>query len=285
MALASRPAWKGFLRLSLVTVPVQAHSAMATSHGQVQLNQLHETCHNRIKYTKTCPVHGEVPPDEIVMGYKYDREHYVEITDAEKEQAHSKSDKSVGIEKLVPMESIDPLYYQGKNYYLLPDGPHAKRSYAVLYQAMLDSGRCAVAQVALSGRDQVVAIHPKDGLLVMSALTFQSQLKDEGQFRSEAQTAEPTDEEMKLARMLLETTYEDDPHLEQYEDTYTDKLREVIEAKVEGHKVIAPPTEEAPPVINLLDAIRRSLDKAPPTKKKMAPSEPKRSAKRKKKSS
>lgn len=291
---ASRPTWKGFLRLSLVNVPVQAHTAMTTGQGEIHLNQLHESCHSRIRYQKVCPLHGEVDKDEIVMGYEYARGNYVEVTDEEREQAHVASDKSIGIERLVPLDSIDPVYYSGRNYYLLPDGAGANRSYAVLAQAMAEEGRVAVGQVALSGRDQVVVVRPRDGLLVMDILNYEAQLKDTEQF--EVPEAKTTDEEMRLAKMLLESTFADDPHLTEYKDTYTDKLREIIEAKVEGQEVVTPPEEEAPPVINLMEALRKSVEERggakpepPPElkrpKKKMAKSMRPAKAKRKKKSS
>src|SRR3954462_3977380 len=121
--MALRTSWKGFLRLSLVSVPVKAYSAAASGNGRIHLNQLHETCHSRIRYQKVCPLHGEVTSDEIVSGYEYAKGQYVVIDEDELDKLRTPAERAINIDKFVPFSTIDPLYFDGRAYYLLPDGP------------------------------------------------------------------------------------------------------------------------------------------------------------------
>ena len=153
---------------------------------------------------------------------------------------------------------------------------------------MADENRCAVAQVAFSGKDQVVVVRPIDDMLVMSMLNYRSQMKDRQEFKDELADVKPKGDELKLAKMLLENSFTDELDLSDYRDTYTDKLREIVEAKVEGHEVIEPPADEAPPTVNLMDALRKSVAQSKQTKpaKKLASSSKRLTpARRKRKSS
>src|SRR5262245_3313760 len=145
LAMASRPVWKGFLRFSLVAVPVKAYTAAATGGGTISLNQLHAACNNRIKYTKTCPVHGEVKADEIVSGYQFDDGKYVIIDPDEIEKIRPPAEKAINVTSFIGEGDVDFRYFSGKNYYLTPDGPVAQKPYALLLQAMEESKRAAMA--------------------------------------------------------------------------------------------------------------------------------------------
>jgi DNA end-binding protein Ku len=258
----SRPVWKGFLRISLVTVPVRAYTVLETGEGEIHLHQLHRDCHNRVRYKKVCPVHGELSPDQIVMGYEFAKDQYVEIEESERKNARTKSDKSIEIDKFVPLDSIDPLYFEGRNYYLLPEGPGGSKPYALLKAALDAEGRCAVAQAALYGRDEVVVIRSREELLVLQTLNFASHLKPVEEFADEFSDEKPRSDELKLAKMLIESASAEKLDLSKYQDTYTDKLKELIEAKVDGHEMVSAPTDEAPISINLMDALRRSVAQA-----------------------
>src|SRR3954466_9617858 len=121
MAHSFRPSWSGSIRLSLVSVAVKGFTAQE-AEASISLNQLHEECHSRIRYKKTCPVHGEVPNDEIISGYQYGPDQYAIIDTDEINKLRSPRDRAVTIDKFVSPDQIDPIHYSGQTYYLMPDG-------------------------------------------------------------------------------------------------------------------------------------------------------------------
>src|SRR5690242_2591822 len=132
-----RSTWKGYLKVSLVSVPVKAYSASTSGGGEVRLNQLHEECHSRIQYKKTCPIHGEVPNDQIVSAYEYSKGQYVVIDPEEVDKLRTPDEKAVNIDAFIPPDSVDPTYFSGQSYYLVPDGPVGQKPYALLLEGMI----------------------------------------------------------------------------------------------------------------------------------------------------
>ncbi|MGH7135081.1 MAG: Ku protein, partial [Pirellulales bacterium] len=204
--MAARSSWKGFLRLSLVSIPVKAYTASSSGGGEISLNQLHADCHSRIKYQKMCPLHGEVTQDQIVSGYEHSKGQYVVIDTSELEKLRTESDKAISIDTFVQPEEIDPIYFTEKSYYLTPDGPAGQKSFALLQQAMVDQNVWAVAQVVMHGKEQVVLVRPMDKLLGMTTLHFQSQVKEPSSFRDELGSPDLSGEEMKLVNLLISAT-------------------------------------------------------------------------------
>jgi DNA end-binding protein Ku len=287
--MAARSSWKGFLQLSLVSVPVKAYTAANSAGSSISLNQLHAECNSRIRYQKTCPIHGEVSQDEIVMGYEYAKGQYVVIDTEELDKLRTEGDKAISIDRSVPASEIDPIYFSGKNYYLAPDGPAGQKAYGLLQQALADDNLCGVARVVLHGREQLVVVRPLGKLISMSILSYDAEIKKPAAFDDEVITAEFSAEEMKLTKTLVEATTEADVDLAQYKDEYTAKLTTLIEAKVEGQELVAVPSEPVT-VINLMDALRKSVAKAqkeakPAPAKKMAASTRERKAPTRKKKS
>lgn len=285
--MAARSSWKGYLKLSLVSVPVKAYSASSSGSSPVQLNQLHEECHSRIKYQKTCPIHGEVSTDQIVMGYEFAKGQYVIIDTDEINKLRSESDKSINVNAFVPEDAIDPIYHSGRTYYLTPDGPVGQKPYSLLRQTMADENVCAVAQVVISNKEQLVLLRPVENLLAMTVLAYDSEVKKPAAFEDEITEVNADEEELKLTRMLVEALTKPEIDLSQYKDVYTEKLTELITAKVEGKELVTPPAEDQPQVINLMEALKASVQqvqvpakaaaKAKP-EKKLAPSKTKRAA-------
>src|SRR5579885_1039655 len=142
--MAPRSTWKGFLKISLVSVPVKAYTATSSAGSEIRLNQLHAECNSRINYKKTCPIHGEVPNSEIVSGYEYSKGQYVVVDPDEVEKLRSPDEKAINVDTFVPPDAIDPTYYSGKTYYLVPEGPVGMHTFAVVRQAMIDQKRFAV---------------------------------------------------------------------------------------------------------------------------------------------
>jgi DNA end-binding protein Ku len=253
----ARYSWKGSLRLSLVTVPVQAFNAVLPEGGHIRFHQLHESDHSRIRHVKVCPVHGEVSNDEIVSGYEYAKGQYVIVDPGELESLRTENDKAVHLDTFVNVDAIDPLYLTGQNYYLTPDGAAAAKPYIVLQKAMVEQDKCAVGQGVLFGRDQLVAIRPYKDLLLMSVIQYQGAIRDSADF--EIGDARVSAAELKLAETLIKASTSKRLDLSAYKDSYSDKLRELIEAKVEGREIVVPPEEDEPATLNLMDALKKSL--------------------------
>jgi DNA end-binding protein Ku len=180
--MAARPSWKGYLRLSLVAVPVEVYTAAAPGKGEIHLNQLHEPCHSRIRYLKACPIHGEVPNDEIVYGYEYAKDQYAVLEPGERESFRRQGERAMTIDRFVPLVSVDPFYFSGRNYYLLPDGGSAEKPYRVLCEAMHSEKRCALGQVVISGREELALVRSVENVLTMSLLNYVTQVKPFGTY-------------------------------------------------------------------------------------------------------
>ncbi|MFO0968221.1 MAG: Ku protein [Gemmataceae bacterium] len=258
--MAARSTWKGYIKLSLVSVPVKAYTANS-SGGEIRLNQLHNACHSRINYKKTCPIHGEVPNDEILSGYEYSKDQYVIIDTDELDKLRSEDDKAVKIESFIKPDAVDPIYFNGKDYYLVPEGPVGQKAYSVIYQGMVEAARYGVVQVVMHGKEQIGLLRPVEGLLVMSMLHYDNQVTKPSTFAEEAPHTQPSVEELKLAKALISSVETDKFDLAQYKDKYTENLTKLIEAKVSGQELVAPPVQEQAQVINLMDALRQSVEK------------------------
>jgi DNA end-binding protein Ku len=257
--MASRSVWKGFIRFSLVSIPVKAYTAKESGGGGIALNQLHVKCNSRINYKKTCPVHGEIPNSEIVSGYEFADGQYVVVDPADIEKLRTPSEKSLTISGFIKPQQIDARYFTGTNYYLLPDGPIGEKPYALLRKVLIDCGRYGFAQVSLRGKDNIVIIRPVGEVLGMSVLAYDEEMKKLSEFDQEVPKVQVTPAEAKIAKMLVDELSEDEFDLTQYRDQYTEKLKQLIELKIAGKEVVEPPPEEAPRIGNLMEALEKSL--------------------------
>jgi DNA end-binding protein Ku len=256
-----RPSWKGFIRVSLVSIPVEGYTASATGDSQIALNQLHDGCGERIRYKKTCPVHGEIENSEIVMGYEYEKDQYALVDPAEVDRLRSDADRSINVDRFVAPTEIDPRYFGGKTYYLLPSGKPGQKPYALLHRAMADADVVGLAQVVISNREQLVALRPVGRLLVASVLQYAADVKPVDEFEKLLDDEAVSAQELKLAKTLIAATQEDEADLEQYHDLYAERLRELVEAKVDGRDVVrSKSTPKAAATINLMEALKASLD-------------------------
>jgi DNA end-binding protein Ku len=167
--MAAHASWKGFLKLSLVSVPVKAYTATA-SGNDITLHQLHAKTHTRIQYKKVAPEVGEVSSDEIVKGYEYDKGQYVIIDEEEIDKLRTESDKSIRIDGFIAPDSLSSIYLGGRTYYLTPDGPVGQKPYSLLMKGMESNGLCAIAEVVIAQKEQVVMVRPVDGVLAMTVL-------------------------------------------------------------------------------------------------------------------
>lgn len=253
-----RSTWKGFLKLSLVSVPIRGFSAnLATS--EIRLHQLHTECHSRIRYVKTCPLHGEVPKDEIVSGYEYAKGEYVIIDPEEKARLRTEPDRAVTIEAVVSQHTIDPLYFTEKSYYLAPDGAIGQKPFALLQKCLADAELQAVGRVALFGREELVLVRPVESVLAMTALKYAAAVANPEVVAEEVEGPALGRDELTLTRRLLDAFEKPKFSLAAFKDHSVAQWKELIEAKVAGRELVSPPASDEPHVINLMDALKKSV--------------------------
>lgn len=260
--MAPRASWKGFLNLSLVSVPVKAYSASNTG-TQIRLNQLCTKCNSRIKQKITCPVCGDLERSEIAKGYEYAKDQYVVIDLDELQKLRAEDEgKAIKIDSFIRPQQLDPLYYSDSSYYLVPEGAAGQKPFALLHRAMDEKGLCCVANVVLHNREHLVLVRPLDDLLCMTILKYSQQVKTTAAFDDELVETSITDAEFDLAATLIDETTSDAFDLDRYHDQYTERLTTLIEAKVSGEEVVEAPSAESPNVINLMEALKASVAKA-----------------------
>ena len=256
--MAPRSSWKGFLKLSRVSVPVKAYTANATGN-EIRLHQLHKETHARIQYRKTVPEVGEVASDEIVKGYEYAKGQYVIIDDDELDKLRTESDRSITIDGFVDPQTLDAVFLGGRTYYLTPDGAVGQKPYALLRMGMEQNGVCAVAEVVISRKEQVVILRPLNGLLAMTLLNRHDQVKPASAFKDEVADTEVSDDEMKLTNILIEASRIQEFDFSKYKDNYKEKLTRLIEMKIEGQEIVQVHDPEEPKIINLMEALKQSV--------------------------
>ena len=265
--MAARPTWKGYLKVSLVTIPVKVFPA-TESAATLSFNQLHAECKTRIQQKRWCPhCEREVPNTELVKGYEYEKGHYVVVTEEDIEKVRVESSKVIDLSQFTDVTDIDPIYVD-KSYYLAPDGPMAAESFAVMREGM--AGKAGIGKVALYGREYLVAVRPQKKGLVMYTLHHDAEIRSIDQIDELGSLpAKVKPEEMKLAKQVI-GSFESELNLKDYKDEYKEGLRKIIEAKIAGEEIVAPEIQEPPKVVDLMEALRRSLDSVSTDKKKTA---------------
>jgi len=259
--MAAHASWKGFLKLSLVSVPVKAYTA-AASGNEISLHQLHAKTLTRIQYKKFAPEVGEVSSEEIVKGYEYDKGQYVIIQDDEIDKLRTESDKSIRIDGFVAPDAVSSIYFGGRTYYLTPDGPVGQKPYNLLMKGMAANGVGAMAEVVIAQKEQVVFVRPLDGLLAMTVLSRKDEVKPVSAFMDEVPETPLTEAETSLADTLIKASIIKDFDFGRYHDVYKEKLTKLIQLKIEGKEVVQVRDPEEPKIINLMDALKRSVAEA-----------------------
>jgi len=265
--MAARPTWKGYLKVSLVTIPVKVFPA-TESAATLSFNQLHAECKTRIQQKRWCPhCEREVPNTELVKGYEYEKGHYVVVTEEDIEKVRVESSKVIDLSQFTDVTDIDPIYVD-KSYYLAPDGPMASESFAVMREGM--AGKAGIGKVALYGREYLVAVRPQKKGLVMYTLHHDAEIRSIDQVEElNSVPSKVKPEEMKLAKQVI-ATFDAELNLKDYQDEYKAGLRKIIDAKIAGEEVVAPEIQEPPKVVDLMEALRRSLNTVSADKKKPA---------------
>ena len=255
--MAARPTWKGYLKVSLVTIPVKVFPA-TESAATIAFNQLHRECNTRIQMKKWCPTcDREVPNNEIVKGYEHAKGDYVVMEEEDIAKVRVESTRVIDLAQFADESEIDPIYVD-RAYYLAPDGPMAAQSFAVMREGM--AGKAGIGKVALYGREYLVAVRPKKKGLVMYTLHHDAEIRAIEQIEElDSVPSKVKPEEMKLAKQVI-GTFESELNLKDYTDEYKEGLRKIIEAKIAGKEIVTPEIEEPPKVVDLMEALRRSLN-------------------------
>ena len=255
--MTARPSWDGHLTFNLISIPVKAFNAVGASSGKIGFHLLHKGCHERIRYKKVCPVHGEVANDEIVSGYEYQKGQYVTVTRGEKGDLKESDDKAIAVDTFVAPAAVDPIYFSGRTYYLVPNGPAAQKPYAVLLEAMRAHDRLGIARLVLSGRAQVAVVRPFGKLLGLTLLAYEDQVKPPGPFEAEVGSPAVSAKERELAEALLDSATSDFD-LHDYKDEYAAKLARLVQGKT--RRKLGKAGAPAPAAVgDLMDALRKSL--------------------------
>jgi DNA end-binding protein Ku len=265
--MAARPTWKGYLKISLVNIPVRVFPA-TDAKATVSFNQLHRECRSRIQQKRWCPAcETEVPKTDIVKGYEFEKGSYVVMEDEDLAKVRPESTRVINILQFADAKLIDPVYVE-RPYYLAPDGNVAAEAFAVMREGM--KGKAAVGKLALYGREYLVAIQPREKGLVMYTMRHASEVRSMGAIDElNLVPAKIKPDEVKLAKQVI-GNFESKGDLAQYQDDYQNQLREIIDAKIAGKEVVAPKEDAPPKVVNLMEALRESLDRVSTTKKRTA---------------
>lgn len=265
--MAARPTWKGYLKISLVNIPVRVFPATDAA-ATVSFNQLHRECGTRIQQKKWCPqCQVELATSDIVKGYEFEKGRYVTMEDEDIAKVRPASTRVINVVQFAEAATIDPVYIE-RPYYLAPDGQVAAEAFAVMREGM--TGRAAIGKLALYGREYLVAIQPRERGLVMFTLRHASEVRamsDIDELKTVPASIKP--DEVKLARQVI-GSFEAEGDLTQYRDDYQLELRRIIDAKIAGEEVVQTAEEAPPKVVNLMDALRQSLERVSADKKRTA---------------
>lgn len=248
-----RATWTGYLKISVVTIPIRVFPATETA-GALTFNQLHAECQTRIQQKKHCPTcKRDVAASEIVKGHEFEKGRYVILTDDELEKVKPESTRVVDLVQFADAAALDPMYVD-RAYYLAPDGPHAAQAFDTMRAAMI--GKIGIGKLALYGREYLVAVRPDVRSLVLYTLHHAGELRA------------PVDlphtilrpREIALARQVI-AAFDAPLNLAEFRDAYRDGVQQLIDQKIAGEEIATPPAPPAPAAVgNLRQALRASLE-------------------------
>jgi DNA end-binding protein Ku len=252
----ARAIWSGSISFGMVTIPVKLYGA--TESKDISFNLLHSTCGTRLKQVRWCPTDEvEVPWSETVRGYEYAKGQYVVLTEEDFGKLPLPSKHTIELSAFVEEREIDPVFYE-RSYYLEPEERGAK-PYALLMRALEKKKLAAVATITIRKKEQLCALRPHEGVLMLETLFYPDEVRAKPDV--EVGNAKVTDRELDMAFTLIELLQKEfEPG--EYRDHYREALTELIEAKLEGREVVESPPSDDGKIIDLADALRRSVEAA-----------------------
>jgi DNA end-binding protein Ku len=267
----------GTLSFGLVSIPVKMFTA--ASSASVAFNMLHVKCGGRIKQQQTCPTCNEViDRASLVKGYEFSKDQYVQFTEDELKKLEGEASQSIDIAEFVPLEQVDPIYFE-KTYYLGPD-KGGDKAYRLLCDAMMQTKRVALAQFVMRGKESLVLIRPSQGGLMLHTMYFADEVRDFSEIEK-GEGASVKSGELDLALRLIQELTGDKFEPARYHDDYRERVLGAVEQKVEGKEVTAVgPQVQRTQVIDLMDALKKSLEGRTPSKEETAEAKKPAKAKR-----
>lgn len=250
-----RPIWKGHLTFGLVTIPVKLYTA--TDSKDIRFRLLHKSCMNPIQNKRYCSYHEQIVDwNDVVRGYEYAKGKFAPLTDEELDNVPLETAGTVSVNAFVSLADIDPIYYD-KSYYLAPD-EGGQKAFRLLHDTLGDAAKVAVGKVVIREKEHLVSVRPYDGALVMSTLYYADEVRPAEEIPELPVQAKVHPNEKKMALQLIEgLAAEFNPA--EYKDEYRDALQKVINAKIEGEPLQTGPARKEEKVVDLMDALRRSL--------------------------
>ena len=255
--MAPRAYWKGYLKLSLVSCPVALFPA-SSEREKIRFHQINKATGNRIKYRKVdAETEDDVDTSDIVKGYEVGKGEYIQLEPEELEAVAVESTRTLDIDEFVPKKEIDELYLNNP-YYIVPDGDVGQQAFAVIREAIRKEGMVALGRVVFTSREHVIALEPRGKGLLGITLRYPYEIRKEEQYFDDIENEKIPKDMLELASHIVETK---SGHFnpQKFEDHYEEALKELLKKKQAGEKIEAPKEREPAKVINLMDALRRSV--------------------------
>ena len=256
--MAPRAYWKGYLKLSLVSCPIALYPA-TSEREKISFHQLNKSTGHRIKYRKVDADTGdEVESTDIIKGYQVGKGEYLELDPEELEAIAIESRRTIEIDEFVPRKEIDELYLNSP-YYIVPDGEVGQQAFAVIREAIRQEGMVAIGKVVFTSREHIIALEARDKGLLGVTLRYPYEVRKEAEYFDDIPDEKIPKDMLDLASHIVESKA---GHFEpeRFEDQYEDALKELLKKKQSGQKIEAPREREPSKVVNLMDALRRSVE-------------------------
>lgn len=254
-----RAIWKGHIRFSLVTIPIRVYNAI-DSGQTISFNLLSKEGHNPVSYEKKDKVTGQtLRQEDIVKGYQYEPGQYVIIDDADFSKVKLKSTRVIDIEGFVKSSEVHPTLFDAP-YFIGPDGEIAAKTYALLCKTLKESGKMGVGRVVLRDRETVVLLTPEQNGILLYKLRYPNEVKSIGEVPQLIENVKVDKAQIKMAKMLVDSMSKQFVDIEM-KDNYQDALRGMIQAKIDGKEIVTIAEEETP-VVDIMTALKASIEKA-----------------------
>ncbi|HAN09350.1 MAG TPA: Ku protein [Clostridiales bacterium] len=251
---------KTAISFGLVHIPISLH--IATTDNDIHFNQLCKEDNSRVRYKKTCGNCGEeIKEDDIVKGFEYDKDKYVIIDEDDIEKIKTEKDKTIEILHFTNIDQISPIFYE-KTYHAVPE-LNGDKAFELLRRAMMDEQKIAIAQTVLGTKETLLALIPREDGLLIQTMFYNDEIKEIPKTYSKQDISEP---ELNMAKTLI-TSMVKPFEPEQYKDRYQEKLKDMISKKIAGQEIVVRKDEKFNNVINLMDALKLSIEKNKPSTK------------------